>query len=779
MSVTETILEELPIGIMIIGKDKIIKKMNKSALAIIGFESEHHIVGKRCHQNVCPAQKDKCPITDLGKTVDRSEKEAIHRNGTIVPILKTVIPIVIDDEELLLEAFMDITDIKSNENRLKESEKKHRTVMETCADPFIVYDQVGCVTYLNPAFTETFGWRLDELLGRRIDFLPDSEAKQETQDAIRTVLNDGTTVRFESRRLTKDGRMLDVRIAGARLQDEHGNIEGIVVNLQDITKQKQALIELKNAQKAAEEANRSKSEFLANMSHEIRTPMNGVIGMAGLLLGTELTEEQRDYAKTIQNSGDSLLFIINDILDHSKIEAGKLDLEAIDFDLRVTIDEITDLISIKAVEKGIEYVPMVYPDVQSHLRGDPVRIRQILINLLNNAIKFTNAGEVSLAVQSKREDLEKVVLRFSVKDTGIGIPKDRVGQLFQSFSQVDSSTTRKYGGTGLGLSISKQLAELMGGEIGVNSQEGDGSEFWFTAVLEKQPENKMRNIIVPQTISGKRVLIVDDNATNLFVLQEQLMSWGCRIGKSADGFEALDRLHGAVVENDPFEIAILDMQMPDMDGETLGRKIINDRRIHHTKLVMMTSMGQRGDAKRMEKIGFSAYLTKPVKMSKLYDCLSTITGTNQTAAKGRQEAIVTTYSLAETRKQNIRILLAEDNLVNQKVAVKYFGKLGYNVDVVSNGKEAVAALSKETFDIVFMDCQMPEMDGYEATGEIRQAGSPVHDRHVPIVAMTAHAMEGDREKCLKAGMNDYLAKPVTPQELSDMLDKWISRSGSN
>lgn len=659
--------------------------------------------------------------------------------------------------------FRDVTE----QRQAQAEHERLATAIEQAAEAVVMTDLEGRILYVNPAFSRMTGYGRDEVLGQNPRVLKSGKHGPEFYQGLWQSPRAGSVWHGEIVNRRKDGALYDEEMIITPVRDAGGSLTGFIALKQDITARKQAEAQLQKAREAAEAANRAKSEFLANMNHEIRTPMNGVIGMTELALGTDLDAEQRSYLQVVRSSAESLLGILNDILDFSKIEAGKLDLDTADFQLRDTVLDALKVRSLQADQKGIELACDIDPAVPDGLTGDPGRLRQVIVNLVGNAVKFTQHGEVVVRAFEEPGSNHRVKLHFTVTDTGIGIAPKKQAVIFQSFTQANGSTTRKFGGTGLGLAISRHLIEMMGGRLWVESEMGRGSTFHFTAVFgrSQKPEATAPSTSLIR-LEGVRVLVIDDNRTNRMILERELTYWGMRPVAAANAVEAMDALSRAQEINNPFRLILTDACMPDMDGFELVERIREQPGLAQVTIMMLSSSGMRGDVVRCRELQVAAYLTKPVSQRELYDAVAMVL--SDSVSPGSQPAVVTRHSLRESRP-SLRILLAEDNAVNQKLAVRLLEKRGHSITVTNDGREALEALEKNTFDLILMDVQMPVVDGLEAAIMIRTKEKATGER-IPIIAMTAHAMKEDREKCLAAGMDGYITKPVKVQELLDAID---------
>jgi two-component system sensor histidine kinase/response regulator len=654
-----------------------------------------------------------------------------------------------------------------------QTEERHSAFMNHLPAIASVTDDDGRYLYVNQPLSDAFNLRSEDLLGKTIaDWMPQAEESNRKHD--REVLACGGTMQFDDVLPTQDGgvrHLLSFKFP-LGVRDGRKLIGTVAV---DITARKEWEVHVQKGKEEAERANRAKSEFLANMSHEIRTPLNGIIGMTDLALDTGLNSEQREYMDTVKFSADSLLTLINDILDFSKIEAGKVDLETVNFDLRDNVETTLKTLAVRAHQKGLDLHCEVDAEVPDTVSGDSSRLRQIVLNLVGNALKFTEKGEVKVSVQTESGSANGPNLHFTVSDTGIGIPPEKHSHIFKAFSQADSSTTRKFGGTGLGLTISTRLVDMMGGKMWVESEVGKGSRFHFTLRLPPVETHHVQNPSEPslQTLRGVKVLVVDDSATNRRIMQGILGRWGMNITLADGGNHAFEELSAACTAATPYALLLTDLHMPDMDGFSLVGKIRQQKDLSALAIMMFSSAGQRGDGARCQELGVSAYLLKPIRQSELRGAILRVLSAGDSKA---QLPLVTRYNLQDMAnpKVSLRILLAEDNLVNQRLAMRLLEKRGHQVTLAGNGQAAVAVAEKDTFDLVLMDLQMPEMDGFEATAALREREKDT-GIHLPVIALTAHALKGDRERCLNAGMDGYLSKPIRPQELDAILEIYTGR----
>jgi len=762
----ESVLHDTPDAIVTLNSSHHIIRWNPGAERIFGYTCDE-VLGKDIDDLITrpEVRNEATTLTKQalsGKEIIPLETVRYRKDGKPVNVTVAGSPIRIGGElHGLVAVYTDITERKRAEEAIQRETAKLSAMISGMKEGVVFADNQDQIIEVNNYFLKLVNKKKSEVLGKKLwDFHFGEDVKKIKKLTQNLKQNPNSPPEVIQRSLAN----LEVVL---RFQPIYRNnqYDGILLNLIDVT-------ELVVAREEAKAANSAKSEFLANMSHEIRTPMNGILGMTELALDTDLTSEQREYVKSIKDSAQSLMNVINDILDFSKVEAKKIELELINFNLRDSIEDTVSSLALQAHKKGLELACHLPPYMSENVVGDPGRLRQVLINLIGNAIKFTEKGEVVVSVEEKSKTDEEVSFHFTIVDTGIGIPKAKHKSIFEFFTQADGSMTRRHGGSGLGLTISSQLVELMGGRIWVESEVGKGSTFHFTARfgLRKAKEEKL----VPAKLKDLKnlpVLVVDDNATNRSILKEILTNWHMKPAERSNGRDALTVMKHAKSVSKPFALVLLDAQMPEMDGFTLAEKIKRDSGLAKPIIMMLTSAGIRGDAARCRKIGISAYLTKPIKQSELLDAIMLALGT--TAIGKKQAPLITRHSMRESH-QRFHILLAEDNIINQKVAVHLLKKQEHAVSVANNGQEVLSALKKENFDLILMDIQMPKMNGFEATAAIRKEEKKT-GLHIPIVATTAHVMKGDRERCLEAGMDDYISKPLKPEELFKTINQVIKK----
>jgi two-component system, sensor histidine kinase and response regulator len=679
----------------------------------------------------------------------------------------------------------DITERVRTEEEIKKNEAKYRTILESIEEGYYEVDLKGRFTFFNEAMCSITGYAPEEMAGLSYKNYLDAENTIKVTRMFHRVYITGRPEKsFGWEYLRKDGAKVPAEASIQLMKDSNGNAAGFRGVVRDITGRSQA-DGLRAAKIKAEAESRAKSEFLANMSHEIRTPLNGIIGMTEIAMDTNLDENQRDIIHVINRESEILLSLINDILDFSKIEAERYELEEITFDLRVLIEDLAHSFAMRSEKKGLEFISFIAPEIQARLMGDPGRLRQVIANLAGNALKFTEKGEVFIRVETEQDLENESVLRFSVRDTGIGIPQNKQEKIFESFTQADGSTTRKYGGTGLGLAISKRIVEMMQGKIGVESVEGQGSTFFFTAKFKKGKDLKAYPQPEDISLRGMRVLVVDDNETNRFILMEYLKTWGCMPVDTPGGMEAVTLLRSGVAVNEPFDLILMDFHMPELDGFELSRKIREVNSLSRIPIILLTSIGDIGDGRACRDIGIQGYLPKPTRRDDLKKAVISVIGLSDAAQEEEKLKLVTRHSIAEDYRKDIQVLLVEDYPTNQQVVMRHLYKAGYQVDIAENGQQAVAAFKRKHYDLILMDIQMPVMDGYGATKAIRQWEEKMkremdgagRQERVPIIAMTAHATIGYRERCLREGMDDYLSKPLHREDMIACLDKWIRKRG--